>query len=246
MSPRRCTKVFAAWFLAAMLLPLPAGHALPQGGEEGAGQSGLAVREFTIRHRGVDDAYVLISPALGPLGSVRAQPHQKTLTVTDAPGNIVRIAALLAAFDVPPRSVEVAVQLILASAGPPAPGPVPPPIRGVIEKLSALSTRWTDYRLVGNARVLGTEGERTRVMVGDDYRIDFGVDEVSDDARIIRLKPFALQRRELPVEGNERYASVLDTVLNLRDSQLFIVGASRTERSNKALFLTVTASLQRP
>jgi hypothetical protein len=201
---------------------------------------------FTIRHRGVDDAYVLISPALGPRGSIRAQPHQRTLTVVDVPANITRIAGLLAAFDVPPRSVEVAVQLILASAGPVSPQPSPPPIRGVIEKLHALSTRWTDYRLVGNARVLGTEGERTRLLVGNDYRIDFRVDGVSDDTRVIRLKPFALQRRELSVEGNERYTSLIDTVLNLRDSQLFIVGASRAERSNKALFLTVTASLARP
>lgn len=245
MNASRCPKVLAVLVLAAMLLPLPAVLALSQGGEEGVAP-GLAVRVFTIRHRAVDDAYVLISPSLGPSGSIRSQPHQKTLTVVDTPASLLRIAALLEAFDIPPRSVEVAVQLILASAGPAASEPAPPPIRGVIEKLSALSTRWTDYRLVGDARVLGTEGERTRLMVGEDYRIEFRVDEVADDTRLIRLKPFALQRRELPVEGNERYTAVLDTVLNLRDSQLFIVGASRAERSNKALFMTVTASLQRP
>src|SRR2546427_3257159 len=40
---------------------------------------------------------------------------------------------------------------------------------------------------------------------------------------------------------SERYASVMNTVLNLRDSQLFIVGASKVEQSNRALFMTITA-----
>jgi hypothetical protein len=39
---------------------------------------------------------------------------------------------------------------------------------------------------------------------------------------------------------------VLDTVLNLRDAQLFIVGASKLEKSNRALFMTITASLAEP
>jgi hypothetical protein len=44
----------------------------------------------------------------------------------------------------------------------------------------------------------------------------------------------------------ERYSSIMNTVLNLRDSQLFIVGASKMEASNRALFMTVTAALQPP
>jgi hypothetical protein len=142
--------------------------------------------------------------------------------------------------------VEVAVQLIMAQAAAGSPAPAPPPIKGVIDKLNALSTRWNDYRLVGNARVLGTEGEHSSLRVGDDYRVQFRIDRVMEESRVIRFKPFALERRELSVEGNERYSPVLDTVLSLRDSQLFIVGASRMERSNRALFMTITASLQRP
>jgi hypothetical protein len=34
----------------------------------------------------------------------------------------------------------------------------------------------------------------------------------------------------------------MSTVLNLRDSQLFIVGASKMEQDNRALFMTVMAS----
>ena len=203
----------------------------------------VSQRIFTIQFKTVDSVYLLVSPLLGPRGSIRAQPHQRTLSVVDTPQNLVRIAQAISSFDVPPRAVEVSVQLILASTGGGSPEPTPPPIRGVIEKLNALSTRWTDYRLVGNARVRGTEGEFSSLRVGDEYRVNFRVAGVSEESRIIRFKPFELERRDLTVEGNERYARVMNTVLNLRDSQLFIVGASKMEQSNRALFMTITASL---
>ena len=38
----------------------------------------------------------------------------------------------------------------------------------------------------------------------------------------------------------------LEQRVNLRDSQLFIVGASKVEQSNRALFMTITASSQHP
>lgn len=203
----------------------------------------LSERIFTIKFKTVDSVYLLASPMLGLRGSIRAQPHQRTLSIVDTPQNLARIAQAISSFDVPPRSVEVEVQLILATTGKGSPEPTPPPIRGVIEKLNALSTRWNDYRLVGNARVRGTEGEFSSLRVGDEYRVNFRVDAVSVESRIIRFKPFELERRDLTVEGNERYTRIMNTVLNLRESQLFIVGASKMEQSNRALFMTITASL---
>jgi hypothetical protein len=138
------------------------------------------------------------------------------------------------------------VQLILASTEKTPIVPTPPPIKGVVDRLNALSTRWSDYKLVGDARILGTEGERGTLKVGDDYKVDFRIDQIADESHIIRFKPFELQRRDLLPEGQERYSPVLNTVLNLRDSQLFIVGASKMERSDRALFMTITASLAIP
>lgn len=210
------------------------------------GADGLVTRTFTLRYKAVDDGYLLISPWLTPKGSIRTQPHLKTITVTDTPDAVRQAETLLKGFDLPPRVVQVAVQLILASSEKSPIVPTPPPIRGVVDRLNALSTRWSDYKLVGDARILGTEGERGTLKVGDDYRVDFRIDQIADESRIIRFKPFELARRELLVEGQERYQPVLNTVLNLRDSQLFIVGASKMERSDRALFMTITASLAVP
>jgi len=205
----------------------------------------IRMRVYNLRYRRADDTYMLISPYVGPRGSVKMQPSQKMLTVIDVPENLTRITGIIGSYDVPPRSVEVQVQLIMASSAP-SPASPPPPIRGVIDRLTALSTRWNDYRLLGNARVLGTEGEKSSLNVGDDYRVDFRIDQVSDETKVIRFKPFELQHRDVSAEGPERYSPVMNTVLNLRDSQLFIVGASNVEASNRALFMTITASLQRP
>ena len=226
-------------FLALLLVPPAAATGDPA-------DASLATRVFILHYKTADEAYLLISPWLSPRGSIRSQPHQKTLTVVDTAEAVQRMAEMIAGFDLPPRVIEVAVQLILASSEKGSPEPTPPPIRGVIERLNALSTRWSDYRLVGDARILGTEGERSTLRVGDDYRVDFRIEQVAEESRIIRFKPFELSRREPGVEANERYAPIMNTVLNLRDAQLFIVGASKMERSNRALFMTITASLPRP
>ena len=243
----RCRPILmAAWILGLLLVPAPPpAPALGQetaGGEAGGGES----RSFTVRYKNIDDVYLKVSPYLGPNGSIQSQPHQKTLTVRDTPDRLRRIAEVIAAYDLPPRSVEVSVQLILASSAEGEPEAPPPPIRGVIEKLNALSTRWNEYRMLGSARVLGTEGERSSLRVGDDYRVDFRIDQVMEESRVIRFRPFELQRREPTAEREDRYTPVMNTVLNLRDAQLFIVGASRMERSNRALFMTITAAVQRP
>ena len=231
---------------AAESTPAPGPAAGAPGGAAPARPSPLAMRIFSLRYRSMDDAYRIVGPQIGARGSVKMQPGQRTLTIQDAPENLRKIASLLASYDVPPKNVQVLVQLIMASAGAAQREPAPPPIRGVIDRLSALNTRWTDYKMVGNAQILGTEGERSSLKVGDDYKVDFKIDQVSDESRVIRFKPFELLRKEAVVEGPERYASVMNTVLNLRDSQLFIVGASKVEQSNRALFMTITASSQRP
>jgi len=246
---RHWTLLAAVIVLAVLLPPAPLAAdpaAAPAEAASPRTAEGLTSRVFNLKYRGADDAYILVSPYLSPQGSIRSQPHQRTLTVVDTPEVVRHVETLIAGFDLPPRTVEVAVQLILASVDRASEAPAPPPIRGVIERLGALNTRWSDYRLVGDARVLGTEGERSTLRVGDDYRVDFRIDPIDEGSRVIRFKPFELAKRELTVEGNERYSPVLSTVLNLRDAQLFIVGASKMERSNRALFMTITASMPKP
>ncbi len=228
-----------------IVIMLSAPGLLHLGAESGKTES-FPTRLFTVRFKDVNDVYLLIEPLLSAKGSVQMQPRLKTLAVTDDEATLRKIGEMIRGYDLPPKNVEVAFQLILASADKP-PEKISPRIRGVIEKLNELSTRWSDYRLLGSATITASEGEKASVEVGEDYRISFAVDYASDDQKLVRFKRFTLDRREAP-KGPENpegtYARVLDTALNLKEDKLYIFGASKMESSNRALFMTITASAQ--
>jgi len=208
----------------------------------------LPTQLFTVRFKDVNDVYLLIEPLLSARGAVQMQPRLRTLAVTDDPETLGKIEAMIQSYDLPPRNVEVALQLILATAAGKPPETISPRIRGVIQKLNEISTRWSDYRLLGSATVVSSEGEKTSVEMGEDYRISFAVDYASDEQRLVRFKRFTLDRRERardPEPDKEIYTRVLDTALNLKENKLYIFGASKMESSNRALFMTITASTQR-
>ena len=231
--------------LLLLSLPAPSIPGLPSD----PAATRLPTQLFTVRFKDVNDVYLLIEPLLSARGSVQMQPRLRTLAVTDDPETLVKIEAMIQSYDLPPKNVEVALQLILATTAGKPPETISPRIRGgVIQKLNEISTRWSDYRLLGSVTVVSSEGEKASVEMGEDYRISFAVDYASDEQRLVRFKRFTLDRREKardPEHREETYARVLDTALNLKEDKLYIFGASKMESSNRALFMTITASTQR-
>jgi len=231
--------------LLGLLLFLCPGSLHPQSSPEQNGQR-LPTQLFTVRFKDVNDVYLLIEPLLSAKGAVSMQPRLKTLAVTDDEDTLRRVEEMIRSYDLPPKNVEVTLQLILASTES-QPEKISPRIRGVIEKLNEISTRWSDYRLLGSATVTASEGEKASVEMGKDYRISFAVDYASGEAQLVHFKRFTLDRREAPKgpeTSGETYARVLDTALNLKEDKLYIFGASKMEGSNRALFMTITASAQ--
>jgi len=180
--------------LLLLVLPVPL---LPQAGE-GSAPSRLPTQLFTVRFKDVNDVYLLIEPFLSVRGSVQMQPRLRTLAVTDDEETLRKIDEMIRSYDLPPKNVEVALQLILATTAGGEPDKISPRIRGVIEKLNEISTRWSDYRLVGSATVMSSEGEKTSVQMGEDYRISFAVDYASEEQKLVRFKRFTLDRRQKP------------------------------------------------
>lgn len=213
---------------------------------------GLDTRVFTARYKSVDDVLLLIRPLLGSEASVTLQPRLRTLTVTDEPARLEKIAAVLNAFDVPPRRVSLAVSLILGSKGVDVSEPLerprrPQPLPGFDATLKALEhTVWTDYRLLGSASFATAEGEEAEVSLGRDYRIRLRVDRVNGTEGITRFDRFALERRTENA-GKTAYHPVWNQMtLNLQDNRLYVFGATRMEDSQRAIFLSVTAGIEAP
>ncbi|HEV8335255.1 MAG TPA: secretin N-terminal domain-containing protein [Candidatus Polarisedimenticolia bacterium] len=208
----------------------------------------LPTQLFTVRFKDVNDVYLLIEPLLSQRGSVQMQPRLRTLAVTDDEETLKKIEALIQSYDLPPKSVAVALQLILATAAEKPPETISPRIRGVIQKLNEISTKWSDYRLLGSATVPCSEGEKASAELGEDYRISFAVDYAIDEQKLVRFKRLVLDRRDRSrdAESSEAtYTRVLDTALNLKEDKLYIFGASKMEGSSRALFMTISASTQR-
>src|SRR5207249_5334056 len=121
--------------------------------------------------------------------------------ITDDPETLKKVEAMIQSYDLPPRNVDVVLQLILATTAGKPPESISPRIRGVIQKLNEISTRWSDYRLLGSATLTSSEGDKASVEMGDDYRISFSVDYVNDDQKLVRFKRFTLDRREKAPES---------------------------------------------
>ena len=211
----------------------------------------LETRVFKVQFRSVEDVVLLVRNALGENGSLTLQPRLKAVIITDEPVLLDRVAQLIASFDVPPRQVHLAVQLLLGS-NEKAPekrrsAPEAPRLPGIDRDLrNTLGlTSWTDYELLGSASFSTAEGEESTLALGEDYRIRLKVGTVNVEQRVTRFERFALERRHTDAEGQEELRPIWDQVLNLRDNQLYVFGATRLEDSSRAIFLSITAGIGR-
>ena len=232
----------AVVLLAALLLP-PVG--LAEDGPE------LETRVFKVQFKPLEDVILLVRNALGEHGSLTLQPRLRAVIVTDEPALLDRVAQLITSFDVPPRQVHLAVQLLMGShedtpeKRKAAPGtPRLPGIDRDLRNTLGL-TSWTDYDLLGSATFTTAEGEESTLALGEEYRIRLKVGIVNEEQQVTRFERFALERRHIDAAGREELRPIWDQVLNLRDSQLYVFGATRLEDSSRAIFLPITAGIVR-
>ncbi len=215
---------------------------------------GLVTKTFTARYRGIDEIVALIQPVVSERGSYAVQPRIRSVTVTDTAQAVARIGELIAGFDLPPRGVQLVIQLMRAEEGTPQQTTPPHPRRmglppAVIQDL----TKWGVITEIGGASITTAEGEPGTVVLGaapDDYRVRFEMGAVTPRIGVIRLERFLLERPRRPAgagDGTEpKYVPMIDLVLNLKDHQTTVLGATSSQDSKQALFVSITATTQEP
>jgi hypothetical protein len=232
-----------AALLCALAFVLPAGvRAAP------AAEPVLVTRTFIVNHRSVDDVVALIQPALSDRGSYAVQPRIRSLSVTDETDRLQRIQEMIAGFDLPPRSIQLVIQLMKAEEGPaPAGGKAPARRMGLPPSVIQDLTKWGVITQIGNASLPTAENGSGTVGLGesaDDYRVTFKMGAVTPSLGVIRMDRFVLERLR-PAPGGEappRYVTLMDLVLNLKDRQTTVLGATSSQDSKQALFVSVTAT----
>jgi hypothetical protein len=211
----------------------------------------LEARAFPVRHKSVSDAAELVGTVLSPEGSVRIQPRLKTLVVEDRAEILGRVESLLRSFDLPPRNVEVTLQLLVGTdrgerhAGALGPRSVSKEVRGVSETLSDF-TKWTSYELLGSQSVTGAEGHRVTAQLSADYRVVLEVEAVVPPSAgapqgMVLLRSVVLERLDRTSTGEERVEPLYSTSIQLHVGKLLLVGAARSPDSRRAIFLTLKA-----
>lgn len=225
--------------LALLILAALAGSA-----SAAAAPDAVSSKTFTAHYRSVDDIVALIQPAISEHGSYMVQPRIKSVTVTDTPQSIVHIEELIAGYDLPPRAVTLVVQLMRAEEG--APQEKPARRMGLPPSVIQDVTKWGVVTQIGSASLTTAENETGSVALGDDYRVQFHAGAVTPKIGIIRMERFALERIRRGSDGQPRYSPVMDLVLNLKAGVTTVLGATSSQDSKQALFVSVTATSQEP
>jgi hypothetical protein len=208
--------------------------------------AGSEIRVFTIHHRSVHDASVLVGDLLGPAGSYKVQPGLGTIVVEDERERLDRIERMLADYDIAPPEIQLTVNLIRASARGEAEEDLGDEIRHVEQSLRDL-TRWTRFNRIGSISLKVAEGASVQAEVPDTpFRVEFAVDMVQQGAGRVRLAPFRLLRERPDDAGEIKMVRVVGiTGMNLSDGQMFTLVATNSERSPEALFVAMMARVQR-
>lgn len=224
------------------------GAATPDAPVFPAPDADLISRTFIVQYRGVDDVVALIQPAISERGSYAVQPRIKAVTITDTPESLRRIETLIAGYDLPPRGISLSVQLLRAEEGPP-PGDSerkPPRRMGVPPSVIQDVTKWGVITQLGGASVSTAENGSGTLAMGEEYRVLFRVGAVSSRLGVIHMDRFALEKLRRGADGSQRFAPLIDVTLNLKAGVTSLVGATSSQDSKQALFISVTAVATEP
>lgn len=229
------------WLLVFMIFFTPL-TVLAQ--ESQISEKDLSIQVYTIKFKDMEDVVTLISPLLSDFSSLTVQPKLKTITVQDFPINLKKIGEAIKGYDLPPKNVEVIINLIMASDKGEKHSSIAKEIRGVSETLKDFM-KWTDYKRIGSVVMTSVEGGESASTVGEQYRVRFSIDYVNETRRVIKFSDFSLEKRSLSDE-KEHYTAlwIWETGPNLVDGKLLVVGATKQPGSKKALFLTIQANIK--
>jgi hypothetical protein len=202
----------------------------------------LTLRSYQLKHKQPEKAATAIRSLLSTDGSVSMQPAANRIVVTDYPENQKSIAAMIEKLDVPPRSFDLTLKLVVASRGGSG-AKVPDDLRSISDKLSGV-LRFDTFEKVAELAARGKEGDPVAGQMAGGYRASFSFGEYDPATDSVRLSDFRLSRlTEGAAEGE--LAPLLTTALNLKVDQTIVIGASRSPQSGKVLMLVLTATRAR-
>ena len=221
------------FLLMAILVAASAAQAEPPAAADAT--KALTVRTFTFKYKDADRAAAVVKPLLSSEGTISIQPGTKSVVISDRADNLKAAAKAIADFDVPPQSFHLSVRLVSAARVANESAKVPGELKDVAPKLAYM--RYNSLESNGQAEFEGKEGDPGILEMPTGYRAEFKFgeyDPASDSVKVSELRLSRLQKDQL--------AQVLKPIsLNLRLGQTYVVGATRSAESQRALIVVIVA-----
>ncbi len=224
------------FLMVALLVAASAAQAEPPAAAAGDAAKSLTVKTFTFKYKDADRAAAVVKPLLSSEGTISIQPGTKSVMVTDRAENLKAVSKAIADFDVPPQSFHLSVRLVSAARVANDAAKVAGELKDVAPKIGYM--RYNELDLAGQADFEGKEGDPGIVDLTTGYRAEFKFgeyDPASDSLKINELRLSRLQQKD-------QLAQVLKPIsLNLGLGQTYVVVATRSAESQRALIVVIVA-----
>jgi len=194
----------------------------------------LSVRTFTFKYKEAEKATGVIKPLMSTDGTISIQPGTKSIVVTDRAENLKAVAKAIADYDVAPQTFHLSVRLISASHVAPDTAKAAEEVKDVAPKLNRMG--YNALESAGQADFEGKEGDPGILELPSGYRADFKLGEYDPASDSVKLSDFHLSRLQA-----DQLTPVLKTTLNLTLGQTYMVGATRSAKSERALWIILVA-----
>ena len=200
-------------------------------------------RAFQLQYRDLSEITSKIKPLLSVQGTILIKPGENQIVIQDFPKNIQAIAKLIQQMDTPPAAIDLDFYFIQASRDS-GKREMTYELREIAAKLGNF-LNFDHYQLIDKHRIKAKEGETTTISLGEEYIVSFYAELQFDNREVIKLKHFRLFKRERLSRDKYRLKKLLVTSINLIDEIPSIIGASSSEKSDKALLMMLTAYIEK-
>jgi len=220
------------FLMVAILVTASVAQAEPPAAADTA--KALTVRTFTFKYKDADKAAAVVKPLLSGEGTISIQPGTKSVVVTDRPENLKSVAKAIGEFDVPPQTFKLSVRLVSAARVANDAAKVPGELKDIAPKLAYM--RYNSLETAGQADFEGKEGDPGILEMPTGYRAEFKFGEYDPASDSVKVSELHLSR----LQQKDQLTQVLKPIsLNLRLGQTYVVGATRSAESQRALIVVI-------
>ncbi len=199
----------------------------------------LKTEVFEIHWRSVEDAAQFVRPLVSLDARIAIEPKLHLLTITDREENLRSIRAAIRGFDRPPREVGISLLLVRASREG-GNRPISADLLSIKDRVDPLQS-FTDYKVLGEATLEGTEGGDLSASLGkeESYKVSFRIGAADDRRGVVRFDDLTLSKRR----GKE-YRELMSLTYRAKSGRKVVLGVTRRANQDTGVLLVIQADIR--